>query len=221
MADADTPILPDSPSWPVPLGEVRTETTASNSRFIATLAPAPSVPAARDFIARMRAEFPDATHHVPAFVVGGGNACTEYCSDDGEPSGTSGRPVLTVLRGSGLGNAVLVVTRYFGGTLLGTGGLVKAYTEAAQAVLALCPRGRQEAVHQLMLALPYGLLDRFRLLLGALGGTMEEETFGEDVTLVFLLPCRRREDFLRDLGELGNGRLEAEVMDTRMDVVPL
>ena len=111
-----------------------------NSRFIATISPADDVEAARAFIHRVRQEFPDASHHVPAFVIGGGNTCTEFCSDDGEPSGTSGRPLLAVLKGSGLGNVAVVVSRYFGGTLLGTGGLVKAYSEAGKAVVAAVGR---------------------------------------------------------------------------------
>ncbi|MFM8369105.1 MAG: YigZ family protein, partial [Chloroflexota bacterium] len=113
----------------VPLTEIRREQMVVNSRFIATLAPAFSIDEARAFMKRIREEFADASHNVPVYIIGGGNTVTEYFSDDGEPSGTSGKPALTVLRGSGLGDAVLVVTRYFGGTLLGTGGVVKAYTE--------------------------------------------------------------------------------------------
>ena len=115
----------------VPLTEIRREQEVLKSRFIATLAPAFSIDEARAFMARMKKEFSDASHNVPVYVIGGGNTVTEYFSDDGEPSGTSGKPALAVLRGSGLGDVVLVITRYFGGTLLGTGGLVKAYTEAA------------------------------------------------------------------------------------------
>ena len=97
-----------------------------NSRFIATLAPVFSPEEARTFIAHIKKEFADASHNVPAYIIGGGNTVTEFCSDDGEPSGTSGKPALAVLRGSGLGDVAVVITRYFGGTLLGTGGLVKA-----------------------------------------------------------------------------------------------
>ncbi len=118
----------------------------SNSRFIAHLAPAASVEEAKAFIDQIRAEYADATHNVPAYVIGYGASVTAHCNDDGEPAGTAGRPILAVLQGSGLGDVVLVVTRYFGGTKLGTGGLVRAYTEAAQAVLAVTtplPGGRR------------------------------------------------------------------------------
>ena len=114
-----------SDAYLLPAEEVRRELTVSNSRFIATLAPVSSVNEAKAFVARIRKEFADASHNVPAYIIGGGNSITEYCSDDGEPSGTAGRPALAVLRGSGLGDVAVVVTRYFGGTLLGKGGLVQ------------------------------------------------------------------------------------------------
>ena len=92
-----------SDAYLLPAEEVRRELTVSNSRFIATLAPVSSVDEAKAFVARIRKEFADASHNVPAYIIGGGNSITEYCSDDGEPSGTAGRPALAVLRGSGLG----------------------------------------------------------------------------------------------------------------------
>src|SRR5688572_32780456 len=103
---------------------------------------------------RIRKEFADANHNVPVYLIGGGNTVTEYFSDDGEPSGTAGRPALAVLRGSGLGDVAVVVTRYFGGTLLGTGGLVKAYTESTQMVVNAVRRGQRVAVYVSMLAIP-------------------------------------------------------------------
>ena len=105
--------------YPVPLRETRRELIVVNSRFIATLAPVFSVEQAKAFVARIRQEFADATHNVPAYLVGNGASVIEHCSDDGEPSGTAGRPALTVLKGSGLGDSAVVVTRYFGGIKLG------------------------------------------------------------------------------------------------------
>ncbi len=128
-------------NYSIPLNEIRREQKVMNSRFIATLAPVFSADEARAFVARIKKEFSDASHNVPAYIIGGGNTVTEFCSDDGEPSGTSGKPALAVLRGSGLGDVALVVTHYFGGTLLGTGGLVKAYTESAQMVVNAVGRG--------------------------------------------------------------------------------
>ena len=114
----------------IPASEHHTEIVVVNSRFITTIAPVFSVEEARDFIAKIRALNPNATHNVPAFIVGHGVSVIEHCSDDGEPQGTAGRPALAVLKGSGLGDAAVVVTRYFGGTKLGSGGLVRAYTDA-------------------------------------------------------------------------------------------
>ncbi|HPB66987.1 MAG TPA: YigZ family protein, partial [Spirochaetales bacterium] len=167
----------------VPYGLARVELTVVNSRFIASLAPADSVEAARAYIAGIRAEFPDATHNVPAFIIGGGNAVTEFCSDDGEPSGTSGRPLLAALKGSGLGNAVVVVTRYFGGTLLGTGGLVKAYSEAGKAVLAVARRAELVETRRLVFEAPYHLFERVRSLAEASRATIVAEDFSESVAL--------------------------------------
>src|SRR5512140_1152618 len=147
-----------SAQYLIPANEIRREYTQLNSRFIATLAPAFSTEDARAFIKRIRQEFGDASHNVPAYIIGGGNNLTDYCSDDGEPQGTAGHPALAVLRGSGLGDVVVVITRYFGGTLLGTGGLVKAYAESTQAVVKDVPRARKLRVHSAMLALPYNLL---------------------------------------------------------------
>src|SRR5215475_7499736 len=133
--------------YTIPMTEIRREHVAVNSRFIATLAPVISIDEARAFISRIKKEFADASHNVPAYIIGGGNTITEFCSDDGEPAGTAGKPALAVMRGSGLGDVAVVITRYFGGTLLGTGGLVRAYTESTQLVVNAVERGRRVRVH--------------------------------------------------------------------------
>ncbi|MFN2122854.1 MAG: IMPACT family protein, partial [Candidatus Promineifilaceae bacterium] len=125
--------------YPIPAQETREEIRVSNSRFIATAAPVFSVDEAKEFIKKIKAEFSDASHNVPAFLVGYGPSVTAHCSDDGEPSGTAGRPMLAVLQGSGLGDIAVVVTRYFGGTKLGTGGLVRAYGDAVKVILENLP----------------------------------------------------------------------------------
>lgn len=203
----------------VPLTEIRRERTASNSRFIATLAPAFSIDEARAFMKRIRAEFADASHNVPAYIIGGGNTVTEYFSDDGEPNGTSGKPVLTVLRGSGLGDAVLVVTRYFGGTLLGTGGLVKAYTEAAQSVVNAVQRGQRIPVHVMMVAIPYNLLERVRIFTSKNHGKILGEDYAGDITLTLQFPVENFENFQTDLRELSAGNIQAEVIETKEEIV--
>jgi uncharacterized YigZ family protein len=205
----------------IPAQEIRREYSQLNSRFIATLAPAFSTDEARAFIKRIRQEFPDASHNVPAYIIGGGNNVVDYCSDDGEPQGTSGRPALAVLRGSGLGDAVLVVTRYFGGTLLGTGGLVKAYTESAQLVVRDVARARKMRVHVALLALPYNLLERVRLLVARRLGAVLEEEFGVDVTMTLRFTLEEFPLFQAELRELSAGSLQAEIMETSEMLVPV
>ncbi len=207
--------------YAVPLAQIRREHTVLNSRFIATLAPAFTTDEARAFIARIRKEFPDASHNVPAYIIGGGNTLTEYFSDDGEPSGTSGRPALTVLRGSGLGDVALVITRYFGGSLLGTGGLVKAYTESAQMVVTAVARGQRIPVHLALLAIPYNLLERLRLIIPAHHGQILTEDFAADITLTLQFPVTSFDGFQLALRELTAGKLQAEIIETTETIFPI
>lgn len=167
----------------VPAHAVRDEIRASNSRFIASLAPATSVVEARAYIASIRTEMPDATHHVYAYVIGHGATTTLGMSDDGEPSGTAGRPALAVLNGSGLGDVVVVVTRYFGGTLLGTGGLVHAYGDAVRAVLAITPRIEKIVRQQCVLAMSYAQYEGVKRTLALYDHHIDVEQFAGDVTM--------------------------------------
>jgi len=205
--------------YSVPLTEIRREQMVLNSKFIATLAPAFSIDEARAFMARIRKEFSDASHNVPVYIIGGGNTVTEYFSDDGEPAGTSGKPALAVLRGSGLGDAALVITRYFGGTLLGAGGLVKAYTESAQLVVNAVGRGHREPVHLALLAIPYNLLERIRLLATRYRAEILGEDFAGDITLTMQIPVSDFDAFQLGLRELSAGKLQAEVIETKETIM--
>jgi uncharacterized YigZ family protein len=207
--------------YSVPLTQIRREHMVVNSRFIATLAPAFSIDEARAFMAKIKKEFADATHNVPVYIIGGGNTVTEYFSDDGEPAGTSGKPALAVLRGSGLGDAALVITRYFGGTLLGTGGLVKAYTESAQSVVNAVGRGQRVPVHVVMLAIPYNLLERVRLLAARHSAEILGEDFAGEITLTIQIPLSDFEAFQLGLRELSAGKLQAEVIESKETIMPL
>lgn len=201
--------------YSIPLGSVRREHVVVNSRFIATLEPVPTIEAARAFLSRIRHEFSDATHNVPAYIIGGGNTVTDFCSDDGEPAGTAGKPILAVLRGSGLGDVAVVVTRYFGGTLLGTGGLVKAYTESAQMVVNAVERGRQIEAAVAMLAIPYNLLERLRLLVNRNKGEVLNEEYAGDITLTIQIPAECLDAFQNSLREMSAGKLQAIVVEFR------
>ena len=212
-------ILSMTKRYSIPLNEIRREYVVVNSHFIATLAPVFSVDEGREFIARIKKEFSDASHNVPAYIIGGGNTVTEFCSDDGEPVGTAGKPALAVLRGSGLGDVAVVITRYFGGTLLGTGGLVKAYTESTQLVVNAVERGRRVAAHVSMLVIPYNLLERLRLMVTRNKGEVLGEDFGEDITLTLQFPVESFDGFQNELQELSAGRLKAEVIESKETIV--
>jgi uncharacterized YigZ family protein len=203
----------------IPAEETRTELKISNSRFIATAAPVFSVEEARAFIGRIKAEFSDASHNVPAFVVGHGNSVTAHCSDDGEPSGTAGRPALMVLQGSGLGDVAVVVTRYFGGTKLGTGGLVKAYGDSVKAVLAVLPLAEKVPTHTVMLAVPYALFEQVKLLVEGENGRILDETFAADVTLTVQFTQTGLPTFQEKLRELSHGQLQAEIVASNDETI--
>ena len=198
----------------IPARETRCELKVLNSRFIATAAPVFSVDEAKAFIARIKAEFPDASHNVPIYLIGHGNSTVAHCHDDGEPSGTAGRPALAVLRGSGLGDVAVVVTRYFGGTKLGTGGLVRAYGDAVRAVLEDLPRAAKVTTHTALVAVPYPFYERLRLLVAAHHGQVLDEDFAADVTLTARFVAERLEPFQAALGQMSNGSLQAQVVET-------
>jgi uncharacterized YigZ family protein len=208
--------------YPIPAQETRIEIQVVNSRFIATAAPAFSVEDAKGFIARMRDEFVDASHNVPVYLIGHGSSVIAHCSDDGEPAGTAGRPALAVLRGSGLGDVVVVVTRYFGGTKLGTGGLVRAYSDAVREVLAALPRAAKVPTHTVMMAVPYSLFELVRRAVEAHRGEMLDEDFAADVTLTARFAVEDFPIFQAALGTLSNGQLQAEIVETNeATIMPL
>jgi uncharacterized YigZ family protein len=193
--------------YPIPAATVRTELRVKNSRFIATVGYADSIEAARTFIDAIRAEFPDATHHVYAYAIGYGASVTEGLTDDGEPSGTAGRPTLAVLRGADLGDVVLVTTRYFGGTKLGTGGLVRAYSDAAKIVLEALPLTELVERQRIRLTMPYTMYERARQMVTDADGQIEEETFAAEVTVAASLPIESLSPFE---AEAAAGRLTLE-----------
>lgn len=200
-------------SYRVPKQRTRVEIKVSNSRFIATVAPAFSVQDARAFIRAIRAEMPDATHHVYAFKIGHGASVSEGLSDDGEPAGTAGPPAMAVLRGSDVGDVVLVLTRYFGGTKLGTGGLVAAYTEAAQAAFAELETEEKVVRVTCTLQVPYAALDAVRRTLDRFRCVIESEDFAGDVTLRVRVPVEEVTGVRGALRNLSGGRTDLTEVD--------
>ena len=205
--------------YPIPAREARAEINVLNSRFIASAAPAFTVEEARAFINRVKTEFPDASHHVPAFLIGAGASVTAHCSDAGEPAGTAGRPALIVLQGSGLGDVVVVVTRYFGGTKLGTGGLVKAYGDAVKEVLSVLPRAEKVPTHTVMLAIDYSNFERARQLVAAHYGQILDVDFGADVTITARFIDRFVPPFQDALRELTRGAVQAEIVESNPETI--
>lgn len=167
----------------------RSEIEIKRSRFIASLARTDSEEAAREFIAQIRREFPDARHHCTAFIIHQDTGPdTARSSDDGEPAGTAGGPMLKVLTESGLTNVTCVVTRYFGGTKLGTGGLVRAYSGAVQQVLEDAQTVRLVTHPSYQLQLPISEAGKVEAKLTQNGYQILSRDFAQDATLRFSAP---------------------------------
>lgn len=184
--------MSDASRYPIPTERARAETVIDRSRFICSLARAESPEAAQAFIRELNAEFPDATHNCWAYVAGApGDTARIGMSDDGEPHGTAGRPMLTVLLHSGVGEIVAVVTRYFGGTKLGTGGLVRAYSAAVQAALAVLETRERVDYGSLRVVVAYAHFATVQHLLPSFEAEIVTDSFAEDVTLDLKVPLQQ------------------------------
>lgn len=195
--------------YPIPAGRARIEELILRSRFITTAAPAATVDEARAFIAAMRAEYPDATHNCYAFVAGPpGSTAQIGMSDDGEPGGTAGRPMLAVLLGCGVGEIAVVVTRYFGGTKLGTGGLVRAYSGGVKAVLTALPVQEKVILRTMLASGPYSWVTPVARLLPAFEARVADQQFAADVTWQINVPEEQARPLAAALVELSHGEIE-------------
>lgn len=189
----------------------RVEQTIRRSRFITTAARASSAEGAQAFVALIREEFPDATHHCWAFVGGApGDTAQIGMSDDGEPHGTAGRPMLTTLLHGGVGEIVVVCTRYFGGAKLGTGGLSRAYSNGVKLVLESLPTVEKVERVTLRVVLTYAEVDGFRRLADEADVVIRDETYAADVTFLVGVPSSEREAFEAAVAELTQGRARVE-----------
>ncbi len=204
--------------YPIPARRHRVEEEIRRSRFITTLSYAPTVEAARAFIQSIRAEFPDATHNVWAYVVGppGSSARAGY-SDDGEPHGTAGRPAWTVLLHSGVGDIVAVITRYFGGTKLGKGGLVRAYSDGVKLALASLPLAEHRLTADLDVVIPYAFVGPLQRLLPDYEAEILAEDYGADVGYRLRLPAEQVAPFTAALIGLTNGAALIEAAEAGDD----
>lgn len=183
------------------------------SRFIGYIAPVRTEEEAAAFISEKKALHWDASHNVYAYILREGQ--TRRYSDDGEPQGTAGMPILDVLRHENLVDVCCVVTRYFGGVLLGTGGLVRAYTQGAQMAVAAAGVQRMSLHTVALVACPYNLYEIILHLLPDYDCSVEETDYGADVTLTVTLPAGTEDKLNAALAEATAGQVYAEVMETR------
>ncbi|MBT3239785.1 MAG: YigZ family protein [Chloroflexi bacterium] len=203
----------------IPAKQVETEIRVSNSRFISNAAPVFSVEEAKQFIAQIKEKYGDANHNVPVFIIGHGASITAHSSDDGEPSGTAGRPALSVLQGSGFGDIVVVITRYFGGTKLGTGGLVRAYSDSMRAVLEKMPKAEKVSTQTVKIIIPYNLFEQIKLLIQAEKGKINREEFAGEINMEIEFRDENLEQFKSYLLELSNGKILTETIGTNPNTI--
>ncbi len=196
----------------IPAAMHRVEEEIQRSRFITTIGYAPTVQDARALIAAVSAEFADASHSCWAYVVGPpGSTAQIGMSDAGEPHGTAGRPMLTVLLHSNVGDICAVVTRYFGGILLGKGGLVRAYSGGVQQALQTLPTLERVPKLELTVVVEYAAITPLRRILPDFEAAIVAEEFGADVTLSILLPQAQASAFTQAVTDLTHGQALVEV----------
>ena len=188
------------------------ELVEKKSRFIATIRPVSSEEEAAAFIEEMKKKYYDARHNCSAFVIGSKGELTRS-SDDGEPSGTAGRPMLEVLTGSGIRNIAAVVTRYFGGVLLGTGGLVRAYSGAVKMALEQCETITRRYGVQMLIKTDYNGVGKIQYLLGSKDVVIQDSVYAADVQMTVLVPIEEYDRLCKELVEATNGRVGLEEVE--------
>lgn len=179
----------------------------NRSRFIGYGCPCASEEEALSFLSEIRTKHRDATHNCYAYIIGENMGVMRY-SDDGEPGGTAGMPIIEVMKARGVTNCAVVVTRYFGGILLGAGGLRRAYSQGAAIAINACGVGVMNPTARYMIELPYPLLDRVDHFLKDEPVIIEERDFGAAVTLTLLVRTADEPALLARLIDLTEGRLE-------------
>ena len=196
--------------YSVPADIAEVEDVIKRSRFIGTAGLAATVEDAHDFVNHVRGRFPDAGHHAWGYLVGIGigSAADRGMSDDGEPNGTAGSPILSRIDGSGLGDLVVVVTRYWGGIKLGKGGLVRAYGgTAGQAIRALAVAEKVSKTTLHLDAVHYSHYGPLRGLIESCGGTVTNEAFGEAINLDLEIPLDQLQTFAKTAADMTAGAI--------------
>lgn len=193
-------------------GEVfRVEQTIKRSRFIASVGHTPGVEEAKAFIEQIKAEFEDARHNCWAYCAGAARSTDRIgASDDGEPHGTAGRPMLTAVTHSGIGEVTVVVTRYFGGILLGTGGLVKAYQSSVKMALEAVPTRIRTKTKRIKFSVEHRFVNQVLRKIETANGRILEKNFDMDADFDVEIPEDLAETFAKELEELTRGALLIE-----------
>ena len=189
------------------------EIMEKKSRFIADVRKVESEEEATAFIEEIKKKYWDARHHCSAFVIGQKGQLTR-CSDDGEPSGTAGRPMLEVLLGEGICDIAVVVTRYFGGVLLGTGGLVRAYSAAVKEGLKNCVTGYRRLGTEIEVQTDYTGLGKIQYILGQRQISVQDTQYTDKVLMKVILPYDQEQCVVSEITEGTNGQAVIEKGDS-------
>lgn len=179
----------------------------NKSRFIGYGCPCESEAEALDFLAEIRAKHRDATHNCYAYIIGANMGVMRY-SDDGEPGGTAGMPIIEVMKARGVTNCAVVVTRYFGGVLLGAGGLVRAYSQGAAAAVNACGVGVMHPTARYLMEIPYPMLNRMDFFLKSEPVIVEDKAYTDVITYTLIVRVDDEADFLSRLTDMSEGRVE-------------
>lgn len=202
----------------VPTGYGEDEFTEKRSRFIGRIWLVETEEEALSKIQEMKKQHYDATHNCWAYIIHGGAV---RFSDDGEPGGTAGMPMLQVLQREGLNNVVCVVTRYFGGILLGAGGLVRAYTKGAKIAVDAAGKSIKRVWTVLYAPCPYSFYERVKLEIEAFGGILRSTDFGAEVDMQILFPQANAQLFLDRLTDLTSGTVEGMEIGQEYRALPI
>ena len=194
------------------VAQTQTESEVRKSRFIAVAIPITDLSQIKGLVAQARLEHPGANHVVHAAVVGPDGQQISY-SDDKEPKNTAGRPAVEVLKGSGITDILVLIIRYFGGTLLGTGGLVKAYGESVKEVLKRAATEELIEKKAFALTIPYNLYELTKIALNDTEATIDEESFTTDITIVGSLPHSNATALSQAISNLSNGSVTVSFTD--------
>jgi uncharacterized YigZ family protein len=207
-------LVSDKARYPVPAARHRVEQSIERSRFICTLQRVESAEDAHAFHKELNAEFPDATHNCWAFVAGPpGSTSRIGMSDAGEPHGTAGRPMLTVLLHSGIGDIAAIVTRYYGGTKLGTGGLVKAYGGTVQLALETLPLTERVDFAEIAMSIGYPSITMVQQSLTTFEAQVLEQEYGVDVRYRLRMPRQHLAGFRAAMADATRGEANVEEID--------